>query len=332
MKTLGHILMLAAISFLAAGCASKIFKYTKKTDDFWLCATREDSAIPPDNNPLKKFNQGVYMMQICKMDTIIEAVPMKWLRSGPCYNDDSLYQYAYFVFLDDYRVLYFTEYKKCCFEQQGTLQAGIDYCLEAGRFEPYFSKNQKIDFFNEKNLKMLRGYYKVRNDLPYSKNSDIYDWNIEMELEKMNERKPVWLNLGYDLETNTLKILDVALKYDYDVLPYNIDFDNGVEKSEARYRRVVLDNIFSVNPGFTFMEKIVHFYRLDCKNACAEVAETEKKDCLENCEKNKSETARLYFDKIEYLPADSSIFYKCKDQVLFSESLKKADGKKFESW
>lgn len=97
---------------------------------------------------LHRFNEGIYVAQFCKEPEVVDGVA---LQRYVCCPDSSLYseavlQTAYFVFMDDHRLIYRT---RVPLFNAGTRSHAIP------------ELNEDLDSNHDKNRTLLRGYYNI---------------------------------------------------------------------------------------------------------------------------------------------------------------------------
>jgi hypothetical protein len=192
------LLLLFAINFIALACkndfamTSADFNYPNAT------VGSTDTMISISSTNICLWPKGYYLTKICSYQTDVDGRPITSYRScpdcDPAMEPDSLDKTAFFAFLDEKRVVYYS--KDAAWSSRRQIQKANN---PAAVYRDLASDNNK-------SKSLMRGYYVIK------KMSD-QKIMISMHLERAN-KKQVFIDLEYDEVQAVMYIKRVGRKDD----------------------------------------------------------------------------------------------------------------------
>jgi hypothetical protein len=153
------------------------------------------SPIRADRNPLCLWPEGMYLTRICRYEADIEGRPITSFRS--CTDtDQNLDKAAFFVFLDDNRLIYYSSEPAFAFRN-----------FVRNSNDPTLVNRDLLDN-NNKNKNMMRGYYIIEKNKKTPESL-----LIRTHFERANA-KQVFIDLDYNIASKQISIVRVGRRDD----------------------------------------------------------------------------------------------------------------------
>ncbi len=314
-----NILFLSIIIGILAGACTRTFKLHTTSFDYFDQSAKDTFGI-------KKFNQGIYLFPLWTGNKMVDGINFSWFdpeknnvdTSGPV-------EYAYLVFLDKYRVYYYSSFRE---ETVKNRKAFGTICVQdackldrAPNFVSFSLQNELPDsdllpdlhkklVINQKGaIYRMRGYYKFSSEIRKTKaKKDTIIHYLDMDLEPPStgkrkrfyqDEKKAWTDNEKKFKKKKVKFR-FRLSKDHNTL-YLDHFELPKPPNIAPRgtpRTLESDSLLAFKPTFTFGKTKFTLQYRDDDNNLHEI------------------------EDIQHAPDGNSIFYKLSNDIVIQESLK----------
>ncbi|MEL6864817.1 MAG: hypothetical protein AAFP19_10370 [Bacteroidota bacterium] len=279
--------------------ACSVSKYEFKGKDFGTYFSHPKDL---DNSFLSKFNEGIYLFEMCNDTKIVGIDEVNWLNYCDSVPRDEngrkeISQYAYFAFVDGCRVIYYTNYADDGFE------ISLDATFEeedTTTYSDYYYLEYEIDFLRNNYRYSLRGYYYTELRLRADNQQDTL---VRMKLEKSFPKSKLFSR------NKKNPLIEFTFLYDEGQLILEEIRTKPISKTARSSQNIYHPGkILSVKPIYRHLDFTVRF-RIDTR--------TDKKEPRQ----------QNFFDKVLYqkdsIGDKTMIIYYDKEREVFRESTDK---------
>lgn len=290
---------LLALMFL--GCGSNYYGFHGYPKDFKF-SDFFDSLDTLISQPVEivKFNEGAYLFQLCLKRKEVEGVDVATWYTGDCNGNGSYKEESYFIFLDDCRVYYFSNWDEK--EKQldnlicnGANNGTSDSQPSPREFEVVLSERKKV-------VNDMRGYYKIIEEKEFVNRRDTTELKIVMVLEKAGKK-------------TRIRFHEEPRRIDFAAFAFHVQLDENGNTIEAldlekalikTHRNAIGSNKrLAIRPEKVFNMESDIVFQLDTGLEVSLLAEHHNQ--------------KLTIDKINYFDQLDSVAYYFQDVQIFHE-------------